>query len=74
LATARSRYEYLAQTGKDVVYYGDSVDPQDSNAVLMQWKLSDGEYRVVFGDLRERTVSAEELIRLQARMLQKRAR
>jgi hypothetical protein len=72
--TAKSRYEYLAQRVKDVVYYGDSVDPQDSNAVLIQWKLSDGEYRVVFGDLREETVSAEELIRLQARMLQKKAK
>jgi len=71
---AKSRYEYLAQRVKDVVYYGDSVDPQDSNVVLIQWKLSDGEYRVVFGDLREKTVSAEELIRLQAQMLQKRAR
>jgi hypothetical protein len=72
--TAKSRYEYLARTGKDVVYYGDSVDPRDSNAVLIQWKLSDGEYRVVFGDLHEETVSAEELIRLQAQMLQKKAK
>ncbi|MGA1979603.1 MAG: hypothetical protein ABSG99_03430 [Sedimentisphaerales bacterium] len=71
---AKSRYEYLAQTGKDVMYYGDSVDPRDSNAVLIQWKLSDGGYRVVFGDLREEIVSAEELIRLQARMLQKKAK
>jgi hypothetical protein len=74
LATAKSRYEYLVQTGKDVVYYGDSVDPQDNNAVLIQWKLSDGQYKVIFGDLREKTVSAEELIRLQARMLQKKAK
>jgi hypothetical protein len=72
--TAKSRYEYLARMGKDVVYYGDSVDPQDSDAVLVQWKLSDGEYKVIFGDLREKTVSAEELIRLQARMLQKKAK
>jgi hypothetical protein len=71
---AKSRYEYLAQKVADVVYYGDSVDPQDSNAVLIQWKLSDGEYRVVFGDLREKTVTAEELIKLQARMLQKKAK
>jgi hypothetical protein len=56
------------------VYYGDSVDPQDSDAVLIQWKLSDGEYRVIFGDLREKTVSAEELIRLQAKMLRKKAK
>jgi hypothetical protein len=71
---AKARYEYLVQTGKDVVYYGNSVDPQDSDAVLVQWKLSDGEYKVIFGDLREKTVSAEELIRLQAQMLQKKAR
>lgn len=72
--TAKSRYEHLAQMGKDIVYYGDSIDPQDSNAVLIQWKLSDGQYKVVFGDLREETVGAEELIKLQARMLQKKAK
>lgn len=71
---AKSRYEYLAQRVEDVVYYGDSIDSQDSNAVLIQWKLSDGKYRVVLGDLREKTVSAEELIKLQARMLQKKAK
>jgi hypothetical protein len=70
---ARARYESLIQKFPDVVYYGDSVDASDSNAVLIQWKISDGEYRVVFGDLREETVSAEELIRLQGQMLQKRA-
>ncbi|MDD5064609.1 MAG: hypothetical protein PHQ35_07635 [Phycisphaerae bacterium] len=74
LATAKSRYEYLAQLGKDVVYYGDSVDPRDSDAILMQWKVSDSEYKVLFGNLRERTVSAEELIRLQSRMLQKKGK
>ena len=67
----RSKYEYLVRQGKDVTYYGDSVDPGDSSAVLMQWKLPDGKYRVIFGDLREGEVDAEELIKLQARMLQK---
>ncbi|MFA5252506.1 MAG: hypothetical protein WC454_07975 [Phycisphaerae bacterium] len=74
LTTAKSKYEYLAQLGKDVVYYGDSFDPRDSDAILVQWKLSDSEYKVLFGDLRERTVSAEELIRLQGRMLQKKGK
>ncbi|MBN1393267.1 MAG: hypothetical protein JW947_10760 [Sedimentisphaerales bacterium] len=71
---AKSRYEYLAQTGKAVVYYGDIVDPRDTSAVLIQWKLPDGRYRVVFGDLREETVSAEDIILLQARMLRKNAK
>jgi len=74
VSAAKSRYEHLAQIGKDVVYYGDSVDTADSNAVLIQWRLSDGKYRVVFSDLRERTVTAEELIKLQARMLQEKAK
>jgi hypothetical protein len=72
LEAAKLRYERLVQAGEDAMYYGDSVDLRDSNAVLLQWKLSDGEYKVVFGDLHEETVSAEELIRLQARMLRKR--
>jgi len=73
-SAVKSRYEYLTQKGEDVVYYGDSIDPQDSGAVLMHWRLSDGNYRVVFGDLREKTVSAEELIGLQARILQKKTK
>ncbi len=64
-------YEDLVQQGKDVVYYGDSIDPEDSNAVLIQWKLPDGRYSVILGDLSVKTVSAEELIKLQAQMLQK---
>jgi len=74
VSAARLRYEYLSQKGEDVVYYGDSADPQDSNAVLIQWKLPDGRYKVVFGDLREETVLAEELVKLQARMLREKAK
>ena len=74
LANMSKCYEFLVHQGKDVEYYGDSIDPDDSNAVLMQWKLSDGKYSVIFGDLRIKTVSAEQLIKLQARMLQKKAK
>ena len=74
VSASRSRYEYLVHQGKDAVYYGDSIDPEDSDAVLMQWKLSDGMYGVIFGDGREREVGAGELIKLQARMLQKRTK
>jgi hypothetical protein len=71
---ARLTYEHLVEKGIDVVYYGDSIDLEDSNAVLMQWKISEGRYKVLFGDLREREVSAEELIKLQAEMLQKKTK
>lgn len=65
------KYEHLVKQGKDVVYYGDSIDAADSNAVLMHWKLADGEYVVIFGDLRSKTISSEALIKLQAEMLLK---
>jgi len=71
LSAGRIKYDSLLRQGKDVVYYGESIDPKDSNAVLMQWKLSDDKYMVVFADLRERQVSGDELIKLQAHMLQK---
>jgi len=74
ISTGRTKYEILVHQGKDVVFYGGIIDPEDSNAVLMHWGLSNGKYRVVFGDLREREVSAEELVRLQAQMLQKKGK
>ena len=67
-------HEHLIQQGKEVVFYEGSIEPEDGNAVLMHWKLSDDNYKVIFGDLREREVSAEELIKLQSRMLQKKAK
>lgn len=70
ISAAKTEYEILVQRGKEVVFY-PNIDPKDSNSVLMHWKLSDGKYRAVFGDLREEEVSADELIKLQARMLQK---
>lgn len=71
LALAKARYQYLLERGKDVSFYGQTINLPDSNAILLHWKLSDGSYRVVFANLHEETVSAEELIKLQSLMLQK---
>jgi len=70
LSAVKSRYEHLIQKSEQAVYYGDKADPQDRSAVLLQWKLPDGNYRVITGDLQEKTVSADELIELLSRMLQ----
>ncbi len=67
-------YEYWTAQGKDVVYYGDYVDVVDSNDIMLHWKHSDGEYRVIFGDFRVETVSADELVKLQSDMLHRRIR
>ena len=71
---ARSRYHYLREQGKEVVYYGDAIDPKDPNAILIHWKLHSNRYRVIFGDLSARTVTAEQLIEIQARMLRKKGK
>ncbi|UCG59987.1 MAG: hypothetical protein JSU70_10790 [Phycisphaerales bacterium] len=70
LAGLAGFYEEMVERGRDVTYYGNRVDPDDAYAVLMHWKLPNGKYGVILGDLSARTVSPAALIRLQARMLQ----
>jgi hypothetical protein len=52
--------------GRDPAYYGGTVTPQDADKVLLRWKVSDSEYRVIFGDLHAETVSPEKLAELEA--------
>jgi hypothetical protein len=56
---------------ENVEYFGDVVKPGDSEAVLMYWKLDDGRYEVIFGDLKVRTLTADELLKAQGSMLKK---
>jgi outer membrane lipoprotein-sorting protein len=58
-------YMTLVQDKKEPIYYGQSVGPDNIDAILMQWKVSDNEYRVIFGDLSALDVSAEELAQLE---------
>jgi hypothetical protein len=60
----------LVQDKKEPAYYGESVTPADADKVLLRWKVSDGEYRVIFGDLQVETVTAEELAELEASLVQ----
>jgi hypothetical protein len=70
IAAGRTQYEYLLGKGREVVFYGEGVDWSDSNSVMMHCKLADGKYRIVFVNLHEQEISAEQLIEIQARMLQ----
>jgi hypothetical protein len=74
ISAGRTRYEHLLGRGEDVVWYGDRLDPKDRGAVLIQRKLPDGKYEVMFVDGREKHVTAEELIPLLTRMLQKKTK
>jgi hypothetical protein len=57
--------DMLAQDGKDTAYYGKTVTPKDADNILLRWKLSDKEYRVIYGDLHAETVSPEKLAELE---------
>ena len=70
---AQFRDDLIAQ-GREVVYYGDRVKLNDPCVVIMHWKLPDGRYGVILGDLTTRTVSAKTLITLQDHMLQGRSK
>jgi len=58
-------YQMLVNDEKEPVYYGESVGPYDADAVLMRWKTSDNEYRVIFGDLTTKDVTPQELVELE---------
>jgi len=58
-------YMALIQDQKEPVYYGETVGPDDVEAVLLWWKISDEKYRVIFGDLSALDVTAEKLKELE---------
>ena len=54
-------YTKLGRDGNDPAYYGKDVNAGNANTVLMRWKISDGVYRVIYGDLSAENVTAEKL-------------
>ena len=71
---SRTEYERLVPKETKYVYYGKANNPVDGNAVIMHWQLPNGSYRVRYGDLRIKTFSSEELIDLQAQIIQEKAK
>jgi hypothetical protein len=58
-------YMALVEDKKEPVYYGQTVGPDDVEAILLRWKISDDQYRVIFGDLSALTVTPEQLEELE---------
>jgi len=58
-------YDVLGWVKKDPAYYGKTVTPKDADKVLVRWKVSDSEYRVIYGDLHAETVTPEKLAELE---------
>ena len=67
---SRTEYERLVPEGTKYVYYGQASNPVDGNAVIMHWRIPNGNYRIRFGNLRVKTVSPQELIDIQVQMIQ----
>jgi hypothetical protein len=61
----RTYYTKLAKENEYLAYYGETVGPDNADKVLLRWKLDNGPYRVIFGDLSVKTVTAEELAELE---------
>jgi hypothetical protein len=55
----------LEKEDRDPAWYGEDVGPRDYDRVLLRWRLDDGRYRVVYGDLRSETVNTERLEELE---------
>ena len=62
-------YRELVSKGKDITYYGESINPDGSDSILMHWKVDEDKYMVIFGNLKKEIVSSEDLIKLQSEML-----
>jgi hypothetical protein len=59
-------YYWLKKQNKDCAYYGETVTPKVADKILMRWKVSDNEYRIIFGDLHTETVTSAKLAELEA--------
>ncbi|MGH7139869.1 MAG: hypothetical protein ACREHD_29370, partial [Pirellulales bacterium] len=57
----------ILRDNADAAYYGKTVGPNDKDNVLLRWKLDDGNYIVIYGDLHSETVAADRLKALESR-------
>jgi outer membrane lipoprotein-sorting protein len=57
----------ILRENADAAYHGKTVGPGDKDKVLFRWKLDDGTYAVIYGDLRSETVPPARLRDLEAR-------
>jgi hypothetical protein len=64
-------FNRILMSNPDAVYRGKTVGPKDKDKVLLRWKLDDGRYEVIFGDLRAETVTSKRLAELEERRSQK---
>ena len=57
----------LQESNADFAYYGKTIGPNDKDKVLLRWKLDDGKYAIIYGDLHNEIVLAEQLHSLEGK-------
>jgi outer membrane lipoprotein-sorting protein len=57
----------ILRENADAVYHGRTVGPDDKDKVLFRWKLDDGSYEVIYGDLRAEAAPAGRLRSLEGK-------
>jgi outer membrane lipoprotein-sorting protein len=62
-----SHINTILRENADAAYSGRTVGPDDKDKVLLRWKLDDGTYSVIYGDLRSETVPPARLRVLEGR-------
>ncbi|MGC8643960.1 MAG: hypothetical protein ACP5XB_29225, partial [Isosphaeraceae bacterium] len=62
-----STINVILRENADAAYHGKTVGPNDKDKVLLRWKLDDGSYEVIYGDLRAEAVPAGRLRVLEGR-------
>jgi len=68
LAVASTLLAQWHREGKEPVYYGSKVTAKDADAPLLRWDADDGQYKVLFGNLRVETVDSTRLKTLEERV------
>ena len=57
--------EEIQQYNPDSAYHGLTVRPHETRKILFRWKLDDGRYQVIFGDLHFNSVTIQRLRELE---------
>lgn len=61
-------YDKLVREKKDPAYYGATATITYPNAILVRWKLSKNKYRVIYTNLKAKTLSAKKLAELESKL------
>ena len=66
-SAAATHLNGILRDNPDAAYYGKTVEPKDADKILVRWKLENGQYQVIYGDLRSESVTAERLRELEGK-------